>query len=83
MRTTLDIADEVLAKAKRKAIEDKSTLTEVIEDALRLHVSPGRRPRKRVMKRWVVVKGRRPPEVDIADRDRLYDVMEMPPSGRG
>jgi len=36
MRTTLDLPDEVLANAKRKAIEDKTTLTEVVERALRV-----------------------------------------------
>jgi hypothetical protein len=76
MRTTLDIPDEVFASAKRKAIEDHSTLTRVVEEALRLYVSPRRHRKKRVMKKWVVVKGERLPDVDISDRDRLYDFME-------
>jgi len=28
------------------------------------------------MKKWVVVKGRHPPHVDISDRDRLFEAME-------
>ncbi len=76
MRTTLDIPDEVLANAKRKAIEDKTTLTEVVERALRVYVSPGRARKRSVMKNWVVVKGRRLPHVDISDRDRLFEAME-------
>ena len=76
MRTTLDIPDEVLASAKRRAIEDKSTLTEIVEKALRVYVSPGRGRRRRVMKKWVVVKGSRLPHVDVSDRDRLFEVME-------
>lgn len=75
MRTTLDIPDEVLANAKRKAIEDRSTLTAVVEKALRVYVSPGRARRRSVMKKWVVVKGRRLPHVDISDRDRLFEAM--------
>jgi len=76
MRTTLDIPDEVLANAKRKAIEDETTLTEVVERALRVYVSPGRGRKRSVMKKWVVVKGRRLPHVDISDRDRLFEAME-------
>jgi hypothetical protein len=76
MRTTLDIPDEVLANAKRKAIEDKATLTEVVERALRVYVSPGRGRKRSVMKKRVVVKGRRLPHVDISDRDRLFEAME-------
>ena len=82
MRTTLDIPDEVLAKAKQKAVEKNSTLTRIVEDALRLYVSPGRTPRRRVMRRWIVIKGHHLPPVDIADRDRLYEAMERPPRDR-
>ena len=83
MRTTLDIPDEVLANAKRKAIEDKTTLTEVVERALRVYVSPGRSRKRRVMKTWVVIKDRGLPDVDISDRDRLYDLMERSLRDRG
>jgi hypothetical protein len=83
MRTTLDIPDEVLARAKRKAVEDQATLTQVVEEALRLYVSPGRSRRRRVMKKWVVIKDRRLPDVDISDRDRLYDLMERSLRDRG
>ena len=76
MRTTLDIPDEVLAKAKRKAIEDKTTLTEVVERALRVYVSSGRGRKRSAMKKWVIVKGRRLPQVDISDRGRLFGAME-------
>ena len=78
MRTTLDISDEVLAKAKRKAVDENSTLTKVVEEALRLYISPGRPRKRRVMKKWVVVRDDLLPEVDISDRDRLYNFMERP-----
>ena len=76
MRTALDIPNEVLANAKRKAVEENTTLTEVIERALRVYVSSGRGRKRSVMKKWVVVKGRRLPHVDISDRDRLFEAME-------
>ena len=76
MKTTIDIPDEVLADAKRRAIEDETTLTEVVERALRVYVSPSRGRKRPVMKKWVVVRGRRLPHVDISDRDRLFEAME-------
>jgi hypothetical protein len=78
MRTTLDVPDELLARAKRKAVEDHVTLSQVVEKALRLYVAPGSPRRRRAMKKWTVIKDRRPPGFDIADRDRLYEVMECP-----
>jgi hypothetical protein len=76
MKTTLDIPGELLAKAKRKAIEDKTTLTKVVERALRVYVLPVRGREGSVMKKWVVVKGRPFPRVDISDRGRLFEAME-------
>jgi len=38
MRTTLDIDDHLLAEAKRLAVERGTTLTAVMEDALRIVV---------------------------------------------
>ncbi len=35
MKTTIEIADDLLAKAKQQAIRQKRTLREVIEEALR------------------------------------------------
>ena len=35
MKTTIEIADDLLAKARQQAIRQKRTLREVIEEALR------------------------------------------------
>jgi Arc/MetJ family transcription regulator len=35
MKTTIDIADDLLEKAKRRARREKKTLREVVEEALR------------------------------------------------
>jgi hypothetical protein len=41
MKTTISIADDLLNKAKARAIEEKKTLREVVEEALRLRLSEG------------------------------------------
>jgi len=75
MRTTLDIEDAILERARRRAASERTTLTSVVERALRQFLS--RRPEKGapLNQRWVVVKGDRLPDVDVADRDRLIDAM--------
>jgi hypothetical protein len=45
MRTTLDINDKLLAKAKSAAAREKSSLTRFIEEALAMRLR-GRRPSK-------------------------------------
>jgi hypothetical protein len=77
MRTTIDIPDDLLAKAKRVAAESKRPLRAVIEDALREALS--RRPRA---SRGVPVRlptfqgGGLQPGVDLDDTAALLDVME-------
>lgn len=75
-RTTLDIEDEILKRARQKAAAEATTLTSVVEEALALYTSAPRKPARKVMSRWVTVRGKQAPAVDIADRDRLYDAMD-------
>jgi hypothetical protein len=79
MRTTLDIDDHVLRKAKQLAATEGKTLTRVVEEALRerlVRPRPGARPFRL---RLLTKKGRLIPGVNLADRDALYERME----GRG
>lgn len=75
MKTTLNLDPQLLKTAKKLAAERGVTLTQVVEEALRSAVTKPR-GKTRIRLRWNTVKGRRPPEVDIADRDALYDRME-------
>lgn len=74
MKTTLNLDGELLRRAKQQAAERGTTLTAVVEDALRarLHAVA---PRPRFRLEFPVVGGRRPPPVDPADRDALHDRM--------
>jgi hypothetical protein len=74
MRTTLDIRDEVLQKARQRAAETRTSLTRVIEQAL--HDFLEKKPAKSFrLHGGKVGKGKRPPRVDVADRDALHDFM--------
>lgn len=48
MRTTLDLPDDVLKRAKIEAVERGSTLRQLVIDALQREISGTERPRKRL-----------------------------------
>lgn len=79
MRTTLDLDEGVLRRAKRRALEEGRTLTALIEEALRRYLSPARPKARPFRLRLLTRRGRLVPGVDLADRDSLYERME----GRG
>ena len=75
MRTTLDLNDELLRLAKKRAAAEGVPLREVVEAALKLHLSG--KPRLSSYKlRWRTERGRMLPGVRLDDRDALLDLME-------
>jgi len=77
MRTTLTLDDDVLKAAKRVAREQDRPLKDVINDALRQGLALSEsRSRPAYAFRLKTVGGRLLPGVDLADRDKLFEVME-------
>jgi len=74
VKTTLNLSDELVREAKKRAAEEGTTLTKVVEEALRDALTP-REAGSGDEVRWVVVDGG-PPRVDIADRNALYEFLE-------
>lgn len=74
MKTTLNLDDALLREAKKRAAEEGTTLTHVVEEALRaaLEEEP---PTEPYVFRFPVVAGG-PLLVDVADRDALYDLLD-------
>jgi len=76
MKTTIDIADDLLTKAKRQARRENRTLREVIEEALRKQLAAERAPEVFHLKqRAFKGKGLQPPLVEgdwAALRDLVY-----------
>jgi hypothetical protein len=71
MRTTLDLDDRLIAAAKQRAAEAKTSLTRFIEDALRNYLAPPRN-RGTFELEPVIKRGKPRPGLDIADREALY-----------
>lgn len=78
MRTTLDLADEIFRRAKKRAADDGVPLRDVVEAALRSYLSGGPKTSKHELC-WRTESGRLQPGVDLDDRDALFDRM----GGRG
>lgn len=76
MKTTLNLNDRVLRLAKRRAARDGITLTRFVEDALRARLAEPRGAVRSYRLRLETVTGHAPPNVDVADRNALYDVID-------
>ena len=77
MRTTINLPDDLMAKLKRSAVERGSTVTALIEEALRQSLA-SRRPAKRAGKVRLPVYGKRGvlPGVDLDDSAALLDLID-------
>ncbi len=74
MKTTIDLPDDLLIEAKKRAAERRTTLRELVTRGLRheLGSRPAEDPDAAEI-RWVIVEGGLPPGVDPADRASLHD----------
>jgi hypothetical protein len=77
MRTTLTLDDDVLKAARRRAREQDRPLKDVINQALRqgLALDSGR-PQPSYTFRLKTIEGRLLPGVDLADRDKLFELLD-------
>jgi hypothetical protein len=74
IKTTLNLDDELMRRSKRLAAERGTTLTAVVEAALRAELA-GSAKRPPFVLHLPTERGDRPPVVDPADRHALYDLM--------
>jgi hypothetical protein len=76
MRTTVTINDDLLAQAKRAAIDRGTTLGEVLEDALRLSFEAARQAADHPIRLTTGGRGGLQPGVDINSNAALLDLMD-------
>jgi hypothetical protein len=75
VRTTVDISDDLMRRAKKKAADDGVPLRDVVESALRSYLSP-RRAEGGYKFQWATERGELMPGIDLDDRDSLFDIMD-------
>jgi hypothetical protein len=74
MKTTIELPDELLIRAKKRAAELRRPLRALVEAGLRRQLEEGQvRKRRRGRIRWVTAPGGLPDDLDVADRDRMHD----------
>lgn len=77
MRTALIIEDSIFRELKRLAVDQKRTLSDVTQEALRRGLAertPSSRRRRVRLPSFAL--GR--PRVDLADRNHLFDALDRP-----
>ena len=78
MKTTVDLPDDLLIRAKKHAAETRTTLRVLIERGLRNEIAARKRSPSRALPRkirWVVAPGGLPPGLDVSDRSSLVTWM--------
>ena len=78
MKIALNLNDQVLRQARDLAARDGITLTRFVEDALRERLAIVQHSKDRFRMQLKTIKGDRPPNVDIDNRDAPCDVMDQP-----
>ena len=77
MRTTIHLPDDLLAEVKKLSAESHTTVTALIEDALRERLSRRRqKSRSKPLRLTTFGEGGLQPGVDLDDSAALLDLME-------
>ena len=76
MKTTINLDDELLTRAKALAKAEGKTLTALFEEALRARIAPRPSGKRAFRLEAPMVRGARAPGVDVADRAALWDSLE-------
>jgi hypothetical protein len=77
MRTTVDLADHLLLRAKQLAAAQRTTLTAILEDSLRMYLAtaPVEAKKKKGRFRLPVADGGKPrPGIDLTDTSALLEI---------
>ena len=75
MRTTLNIDDRLMVKAKTAAAQRGVTLTQLVEDSLRANLLP-KPAQSRYKLNWTTCPGKLVPGVNINSREALFDYLD-------
>jgi hypothetical protein len=74
-KTTIELPDELLLAAKRRALDERTTLKTLVERGLRRELAAPRRNSASKPITWVVADGGLPPGLDVADRGAMHEFL--------
>jgi len=76
-KTTLELTDSLLIKAKKMAAELRRPLRSIVEAALRSYLrdlSPSRNRKTKLKQiRWKTVEGGAPEGLDVSNREKMHE----------
>jgi hypothetical protein len=77
MKTTLELPDDLLIEAKKRAAELRVPLRQLLEEGLRTRLDVRKRQArtKRRTIRWVTVPGGLPRGLDVSDREKMSEYL--------
>jgi hypothetical protein len=74
MKTTIELPDELLIAAKKRAAETRTTLREIFDRGLRRELgTPSRGRARRRSIAWKTASGGLPPGLDLANRAEMHE----------
>lgn len=74
MKTTIDLEDELVIAAKKRAAEERTSLKAIVERGLRAELKRSRtRAGSRKVIQWVTVDGGLAVDLDVSDREGMHD----------
>jgi len=72
MKTTLELPDELLIEAKKRAAEQRRPLRALVEEGLRLALRKPERQSRKKQVRLITVKGGLPRNLDLSSREAMH-----------
>lgn len=80
MKTTVELPDELLIAAKKRAAETRTSLKVILTRGLRRELArPAPAPVRRRRVRWVTVEGGLPLGLDVSDREAMHRFLRRGP----
>ena len=78
MKTTIDIPDDLMIRAKKRAVELRKPLRELVIEGLReqLRPAPPSTTSKKKTIRWVTHQGGLPPDINLSDRSSMQKLFQ-------
>jgi hypothetical protein len=75
MKTTVELPDDLLIAAKKRAAETRTTLRSILERGLRRELAESNRSKRQAHPRirWVTVPGGLPEDLDLSDRAGMHE----------
>ena len=77
MRTTFDIPDEIYKNVKRLAVEENTTVKQIVLDALQMAIQKRMAQAPPGRMKLPIIRSSRPGTLDI-DNEKIYDIIGFP-----